>query len=403
MVGAGVREFLEPGRYLAFLSRVDGPGEGASPRRRAEFLFDAISLRAVTVAAPPANELPLFRVKTTLNHVLGQPGTETRIGEWFLIDVVRRHGGSWVWAGTEDANARSGFSLAGNFSATQIAYLGPGGDATLADDPDIKKALAVVRKRYTFKAASQQPIFRRLRDRFSKARHLYVEAIDVGQASFITIHDGRKSLLYFDAGLPLWFNEKSLPDQPPQYLPPHKYAVVILSHWDYDHYSAVQKYSNLRGLRCLAPAGGMGPNAGKFAKSLGKRLTMLDYGNKVTIGPVKLRWGVGLDKNNRGILALVEVERRKILLAGDASYESIEPRYRAGLTGVSIPHHASKTMYLPANVPSGNPPGRAIVCAGQPNKYGHPVGQVIAGHSSSSWSVHVTGKYGTLQRGNKRF
>ncbi len=406
----------EAGRYIAFLTRADGPGENATVstsgkrRLRSEFLFDAIALETaqagnVTDVAPASR--PLFRVKTTAKHFQDMTGREARSGEWFLLDIVVRHGGSWVWAAVEDADSATGFEEVNGFSAAGIQYLDPGGDVGPAQDADIAKAFLLVRR--TYLVAPSRPdkrpnLFRFLRRAISNAPRLFVEAIDVGQASFVCIHDGQKSYAYFDAGLPLWFNAKSMPPSP-VFFPPHKQAVIVLSHWDYDHYSAIQKFENLGTLRCIAPAGELGPNAGKLAKKMGKRLWALDHGVKITIGPMKLRWATGPvdDRNNRGIIGIVKLPHQKILLTGDASYTFIKSIYWKNLTGVSIPHHASEHSHSAAHVPAPSHPAIAVTSAGHPNKYGHPSGVTISAHRGNSWNVQVTGAYPSYARGNKRF
>lgn len=398
----------EPGTYIAFLARFE-PGEAGSAkgRYRSEFLFDAITMASARPGnvrnAEPASR-PLFRLKTTRKRFEKMTGREARAGDWFLLEIIRRHGGSWVWAAVEDADYPTGYRPAGNFSATSVQYLDPNTDFGPARDADIAKAFLLVKQTYSLLSNRNPRRFRWLERALTKTTQLFVEVVDVGQASFISIHDGQNSYIYFDAGLPLWFNAKSLPTTL-HFFPPHKHAVVVLSHWDYDHYSAVQKYQNLNALRCVAPAGDIGPNAGKLARQMGRRLWRLDYGQKTTIGPLKLRWADGPigDKNNRAIIGIVEIDRRRILLTGDASYSFIKPRYRSNLTGTSIPHHASIHSHSAADIPASVTPAIAIVSAGHSNKYGHPNGVTMRDHSSAHWNVEVTGAYPSKTRGNKRF
>lgn len=402
----------EPGQYIAFLTRVDGPSDERlsrpdKGRLRSEFLFDAIALEASEaediVAVAPVQR-PLFRLKTTLRRFQHITGRNARPGEWFLLTVKPRYGGSWIWGAVEDPTAQTGYREGGRFSAERIEYISPDGRTSGQADTGIAGLLKQAQKKY-FLAPSRLGGFRRLRKAISKASHLYVESIDVGQASFTCIHDGQNSFAYFDAGLPLWFNAKSMP-QMVKYYPPYKQAIVVISHWDYDHYSAIQKYSTLRGLRYIAPAGALGPNAAKLAKELGARLRTPIHGTSITIGSMRLRWANGPlnDRNNRGIILVASFNQKKILLTGDASYEFIKSAHRTGLTGVVIPHHASDRSHSPAHTPTPVTPALAVVSAGHPNTYDHPGRATQVAHKTNGWNVRGTGAYpSNVSRGNQRF
>lgn len=121
----------------------------------------------------------------------------------------------------------------------------------------------------------------------------------------VSMHDTQRSRVFFDAGHPLWFNLKSLPPNGVQFLPPANDAVVILSHWDYDHYSRGIFDPSLRRLVWIAPDDRAGPNAKKFADSLGPRLFVLPAGHSMSVGHIKVTRANGADRNNSGIVARI--------------------------------------------------------------------------------------------------
>lgn len=402
--GMSVRE-CEPGQYIAYLLRIDGPATQeatAKGRYRSDYIFDAIALDAAKdpdIALVEPSKRPLLRLKTTSHHFDRLAGHEAKPGDWFLIKIEKRYEGSWVWAAIEDAAAPTGFSSAGDFSATEIDYLDPELRLGKVKDQQIISSFLAIKDASRLKPSTQNRTFSRLKKAMGKASNLCVEVVDVGQASFICVRDDNVSYIYFDVGLPLWFNAKSMPRGGVCYRPPYKKAVVVLSHWDFDHYSALYKHPDLAELNCIAPSEDQGPNSSKFAKQMGKRLWPLPHGHKVNLPRVRLRWATGNDRNNRGIVGIVQLADDKILLTGDAGYQHVAPHYKSGLTGVSVPHHAS--AYSEGTVPAPIGKGLAVISAGTPNKYGHPSVTAISAHNK--WAISVSGKYAGYTRGNKIF
>ena len=178
---------------------------------------------------------------------------------------------------------------------------------------------------------------------------------------------------------------------------------IVLSHWDYDHYSRARIDQALKDLLWVAPAGAVGPNTKRFADSL-PRLIALSYGQKATIGRLRLSWATGPqdDRNNSGIIARVRSGERKILLTGDASYAHIPADAQSNLSAVSVPHHASARDAAAVPDPLGPKP-RAIVSCGIPNRYGHPSASVLDSHTTAGWTVQVSGRVPGYRRGNKQF
>ena len=90
--------------------------------------------------------------------------------------------------------------------------------------------------------------------------HLKVH--DVGQASFVGLNnEADEAKLYFDAGWPLIFNQRT----EPAHFAPRRVDFVILSHWDFDHLLSGYRYPHLRKACWIVPHQNMGPGARRFA------------------------------------------------------------------------------------------------------------------------------------------
>jgi competence protein ComEC len=406
------------GRYAAFLTRFDPPPSAEDGvqwgdhrfeqnKRRAEFLFEAIKLEALEASGDSPIEpdaRPLVRLLTTPARFTAFFGREPTPGDWFLIELTRRPNGPLVWTGIEDAGDIIGSRPEGVFSLRSAQYLDPTEDlAPQGTSGALSFAAKTSISNFEIRSSPARRLIRlaAVRRALKAVPKLFVDAIDVGQASFVAVHDQRNSYLFFDVGRPLWFHKKSLPSSI-RYCPPHDDAAVILSHWDYDHYSGVYNATEFRKLLWIAPADKLGPTSYNLAKSLGSSLIALAHGVHLRIGRMRLGWATGPtgDRNNRGIVGLMRVDGRRVLLTGDASYQFISKSWKANVTGVQVPHHGSAHSAAP--VPKPNSPAVAVICTGIPNRYRHPSSRIIAAHSQ--WRVSATGRTPTLgTRGNKSF
>jgi hypothetical protein len=233
----------------------------------------------------------------------------------------------------------------------------------------------------------------------------YIEAFDVGQASFNAFRSttNDKANLYFDVGQPLWFHLHNLPSGFKE--TPNANAVVVLSHWDTDHYAYGRQNSAFHSLPWIAPEQtAVGPNAFKFAKKLH------DAGLLLLIGrgrSSRHRRGVrlircnGKNLNGSGLALHFKSASRSILLSGDAEYDEIPSMRGIRLCGLQIPHHGGK-LNNTVSIPQGHGVAHAIASCGLPNRYGHPSPTTINDHSGAGWKVSVTAEWGGAARGNKR-
>jgi hypothetical protein len=229
-------------------------------------------------------------------------------------------------------------------------------------------------------------------------------ALDVGQASFNVIAPGLKPgpTLYFDVGQPIWFH---LHNAPAGFSPPcPDQGVVVLSHWDTDHYAYGRQDPRFHNYIWFAPAqASVGPNANAFAKQLHElnKLHLVGTGKSPRHRRgVRLIRCKGTTINGSGLALHLRTMGRNVLFTGDAEYHEIPSMNGVGLGGVQIPHHGGKMAGVV--IPTGVAPSRAVVSCGRPNRYGHPNNDTIQDHLGANWNVAVTADMPDVPRGSKR-
>lgn len=232
-----------------------------------------------------------------------------------------------------------------------------------------------------------------------------VEVVDVGQASFNCLRrdNAADALLYFDVGQPVWFHLHSLP-KGFSLKSPDPRSVVVLSHWDTDHYAYGRQNKEFHDLLWIAPAqASVGPNAYKFAKQLS------DAGNLLLVGPGKSsrhRRGVRLIRSNgksingSGLSLHLKALGRNILLTGDADYNEIPGIGGINFSGLQIPHHGGR-LSTGCVIPNGHGKAHAVASCGMPNRYKHPNQITLRDHSDAGWHVSITAQFARAPRGNR--
>lgn len=229
-------------------------------------------------------------------------------------------------------------------------------------------------------------------------------ALDVGQASFNLIQprDPMGPNLYFDVGQPIWFHLHTVPAN---FNPPlDKNGIVILSHWDTDHYAFGRQHASFHDNVWMAPLQTeVGPNAEAFARQLGNNLLLVGSGKSS-----RHRRGARIIKcsaksmNGSGLALHLRTMGRDILLTGDADYHEIPGIHRLRLNGLQIPHHGGRLSAAAVPMAVGNAP-RAVASCGLPNRYGHPHANTIALHEAANWDVTTTAAMPGIPRGTKLY
>jgi hypothetical protein len=247
------------------------------------------------------------------------------------------------------------------------------------------------------------PEVRSIRNVKPPTERLHVRMVDVGQASCAAIHTERNSnssiIGYFDAGAPAFFHSKSFPAFFNEDSRVPSSGFVVLSHWDFDHYSlAVTRLKNLQKLDWYAPRQKVGPNAAKFQTDLGGRLHFIS-GKKIPITRgLWLYRGLGPpnDRNGSGYVMRLKQKDENVLLTADVDYAHIRMALKNGLTGLSVPHHGGNGS---ANPPTGK--GIAAVSYGLPNRYRHPIENNLLAHANAGWNIKRTAAHGHMPRNDR--
>lgn len=159
---------------------------------------------------------------------------------------------------------------------------------------------------------------------------------------------------YFDAGSPLPAFNKTFP---PTFTTPVYKLPVILSHWDWDHWSLVLR----KGCESLkdvvwhvnksSPLGGKAAAFKAGQKAAGKLLEFIDVKKGIRNIEIHLsstsRKSGGFAKNNTGLAVLVKdiVLSRKqghVVMTGDANFNSANLTDTIHVIGITAVHHGSK-------------------------------------------------------------
>lgn len=225
--------------------------------------------------------------------------------------------------------------------------------------------------------------------------------MDIGQgsANAIICKCGFPSF-YYDVGCGVYRNARTTPT--PLNFCTCFAKVVILSHWDSDHWAGATKDTSLQKLEWIAPRQSIGPRHTAFVSSL------LAMGGKLHIFPavlspqktgttrvVEIRKCTGTfnDRNGSGLVIVISntIDHRSWLLTGDAPYNKIPGTIPTDLSAVVIPHHgadmgASSIPPLPALTGYQ----RLLYSFGPDNKHGrtavtHPTMAAMNKHETKSW------------------
>ncbi|WP_448227517.1 hypothetical protein [Pseudoxanthomonas mexicana] len=224
--------------------------------------------------------------------------------------------------------------------------------------------------------------------------------LDIGQgsANALTCECGLPRL-YFDVGCGVYGNKKTCPpsiefctcDKP----------LVILSHWDADHWTAATLDKDMLKLTWIVPCQTISQSHAIFAASI------LAAGGKILIFPphATVKWGALpkleirqckgalTNKNESGLVLIVTNEEfdRTWLLMGDAPYHLIPEEIPKNVSAIVAPHHGAKMS--PKSAPPARPAydyARLLYSFGPGNTHGktkvqHPTKDSVIAHESAGW------------------
>jgi len=363
----------------AYVDSIEAPASEGSGRRT-NVVLDAISARRLESGAPlteSAEGLSVVRVMSTQLR-LAQIGAVPLVeGEWYRVALGGDGNQPIAWSAAAEREYKQGERT--NVRDITRLSTAPGSFEVQAK----LEELCDVRPR---RRPRNSPMPSFLGSRKPKR----VRVLDVGHASCSAIHDEDGLVMgYFDVGGPVFFHHRTFPSQFAEAMNAQAAKFVVLSHWDFDHYSlALTKLPELLKLRWYAPIQKVGPNAARLQRLLGSRLEFLASSQFKLNDDLMLVRGGGKDRNNSGYAMRVRAGRDRILLPADANYDLLPLRSKSRLTGLCITHHGGAG--------AGSPPAAhgtrrtAAVSYGNPNRYRHPNPAAIAAHKASGWTVAPT-------------
>lgn len=397
-------------RLIARVSRVEQIGEG--PRARYSYEFDAIDASVGgenldQAIAEPGIVAPfaLLRIVTTPRRIARIVGLEPTPGHWYLLEIAPRKQapGPVVYhaqLGVDGYNVQSKGALgSGDFLFSERGpepAFRPLGAAVNAGI-EAARALAHI-CHFPAQAVATQLEVSNLLNAIQKPTFVIVQ--DVGQASFCSFtNSAREPILYFDVGWPLVFNGRTAPINfdLPRSSPP-----VILSHWDFDHLFCFHKF-RMRKNKWVTPVQNLGPGARKIAETLSNEGNLLGWPG----GSCQLLWGElsqgtgdPSESNDSGLVLQVELASgRKVLLVGDAGYNSLPFSTPPTPDFLVVTHHGAKfTGNVPIPIAHKS---RCVVSVGNGNVYGHPNADAIKIHKRTGWTVDFTSGNWQQSRGSR--
>jgi beta-lactamase superfamily II metal-dependent hydrolase len=357
--------------------------------------IDADAFDADPAALNDAANLSLVQTATTRRRWDEDFGIESiEEGDWVQIELRKGPGQPRAW----EMPYTAGYEPEGSTNVLDIVVLND-----VDGSPGARLASACQLRSSEFRWESEAELG--VEGMFEMvSAPLRIVALDVGQASCNSIFSNGKPLVLFDAGAPLYRNQKSFRAVNPSDLP-NESGIVLLSHWDFDHFDLGRRRQGLQQLTWFAPHQPVGPNTLEFQRSLGANLYFLQgsYSMKSKGLQFDLKPGLATnpkDRNGTGYSLRIEDTGGNILLTGDAGYQQIDQGLLVDLAALTVPHHGGAGAAPP---PPAAAPSRAVVSYGNPNCYRHPVAETIDAHDAANWQVEFTAKHGVFgRRGNRQ-
>ncbi len=217
---------------------------------------------------------------------------------------------------------------------------------------------------------------------------------DVGQGSSNAVLSGGFPVLYFDVGGGTTANTKTFP------VPLRRFCVtrdppVVLSHWDWDHWSSAYRDRRLLDCRWVVPRhnGQLGAVHTRLLGDLHCRGRLFVWPNNLSSISgsnllVEQCTGSPSNRNNSGLALVLEGEvdgqDARMLFPGDAAYDNV-PSASGDFTSVAIPHHGGRTPTTQVPASDGARPGRLVLSYGAGNAYWHPFPDVGRDHRKAGW------------------
>lgn len=214
-----------------------------------------------------------------------------------------------------------------------------------------------------------------------------VAIYDVGQGAATALLSRGAPVLYFDIGGSTTFNSRSFPDSLQKFCTTYK-PPVVLSHWDWDHWSSAIRDKSLLKWPWILPiqsqAGDLGVVHARFLAMLRQRKTEILWWDHNPQRIISGQHGVILfqaggskrSRNESGLALSITQNNRHVLLPGDASIKNVcthSPR----IDYLMVPHHGGVTNINKIPSQKNRNLCHLIYSYGIGNHYQHPLPKIV--------------------------
>jgi beta-lactamase superfamily II metal-dependent hydrolase len=222
----------------------------------------------------------------------------------------------------------------------------------------------------------------------------WVAAFDVGQGSAnALIGPHGAPVLYYDFGGGIMVNEATFPSHLQRFCfssrPP-----VVLSHWDWDHWSSAARDLSVLDQPWIVPRQPIDrPVHLQLAADLHQRNNLLIWPPSLpsrSFGAFELELCTGSTRNDTGLALWFTTQNNELaLLSGDARYGAVPSLPHRSPNAIVVPHHGAKCAKTKVPPPPGTSSDRLVVSVGDGNSHGHPTQQCTDAHGAAGWATAV--------------
>lgn len=367
--------FEPPRRVYGRVDRVEP--EFVTPSDRWWLVFDCVDADAFDRELGSSATLDIQNLATSVVEFQFPPGIAAPRG-------LPTDEGEWVEIGLSDSPV--GYPLQqflNLFLAPQNRFLGTA-DTSTPPVGALEEAVGM----NDLSDASDAALARKVAPR---SRVAAVSVYDVGQGNWnALLGPDDVPEIYFDLGGGVLGNLHTFP-KPLTGLCTTNQPLVVLSHWDWDHWSLAERETSALSLTWIVPRQRLGPVHAQFLRRLlckGEILVWPEGLESVEMGQVRIEKCTGSAKNrNHSGLAMVvsngatsQQQTEKVLLPGDCRYTAIPGARDPNLVSVVVPHHGGslRSSFVPD--PLVVPHGRLVYSYGGGNTYEHPCEVTEATH-----------------------
>lgn len=231
----------------------------------------------------------------------------------------------------------------------------------------------------------------------------WVVVYDVGQGSANGICDGAgMPLAYADLGGGVLGNQSTVDPRLSALCFTHQ-PPIILSHWDWDHWSSGMRFTRSQMMDWIVPLQSLGAVHSAFAHAVaqnGHLKVWPQHLQSLQIGQTTIRKCSGNGRNHSGLSVEVEGPQKEpsILLPGDARYNIIPQALQTRWHAVVVPHHGADMRNTQVPLPASSTGSRAAYSCGRGNSYNHPRAVTEENHDKQRWLHSTLGSTPAMER-----